>query len=123
MPRPDDPRTYAVFTISIYYYAEGSDRFASVDDYIGRNGAGMPGVEATAVEKIQLKAGAARRWELTLPGMGAPEVMNAPKTKDTFVVLPAAKGFFALNYTSAAELHAAHMPEFQRVLETFASGR
>lgn len=120
VPSVSDAKSFTVFTMSVYFYAEGNGQFNSVTEYVRRNTAAMPGVEATAVSSVQLKSGAAKRWDLTLPGLGAPEVIDAPKTQDTFVVVPSGKGFFALNYTSPADSHAAHLPEFERLLQSFA---
>lgn len=123
VPGIKDPKTFDVFTMSVYYYAPGNGQFGSAEEYIRRNRAAMPGVEAGPLSSSQLKAGPAKRWDLTLPGLGAPEVLDGPKTQDTFVVLPRGKGFFAINYTSPADAHAAHLPEFERLLETFAPGK
>lgn len=109
-----------VFTLSIYYYAPGSAQFSSAGDFIRRNGPGAPNAQAGPVESVSLRAGPAKRWDLTVEAPGGPENMEAPKLEDTFVVLPAGKGFFVLDYTSPAESHSAHQAEFERLLDTFA---
>lgn len=123
VPSVSDAKTFAVYQMSIYYYAPGNGQFSSAAEYVRRNTAAMPGVEAGPVAKVQLKAGPAQRWDLTLPGLGAPEIVDGPKIKDTFVVVPKGKAFFAINYTSPADSHDAHLPEFERLLETFTAGK
>jgi hypothetical protein len=109
----------ASFLISIYYYAPDSPNFRTPDEYIATNTLSGPEQTATSVEDLQLNAGPAKRWNVFGPGPSSPETGSEGRRKETFVVVGAPKGFFALIYSSPEVLYKAHTADFYQLLDSF----
>lgn len=127
-------------TISIFYYAEGSLMYKSVDHYLRAFSQSAPaegardghdygkitpvtvsGREAMTFESIGMRSITSGTSVSSQPGVYFRPGLNAERVpiRERFVVLPAPPGFFALRYTAPEKTFQEFLPVFEQVTKRF----